>query len=159
MKAKIENEVLSKLVMKYGTPIAKYYIGSDRLTTPDGTGTKEDIKNIQNVDFTKVGYYFIIDEMEPYDVLAISSIGDQTTKLGFNDRISRIRRGATKVNRSIINNHDYITIVFVPAKNIKHILKPASKWANKITKMKKTERNTILENMRFIKSRYHLFYQ
>jgi len=153
---KIENAKLKDLVLKHGEKIAIYNIPYDIVFDSKRSYGVDDVHIVKRQLFLKVGYYFILDDRES-EVLTVSSIGDQLgNTMGFNDRISRIRRRATATNRFISENYDEIFIYFIPADKIKYITEPASKWLAKFKKMKKTERNTLLENTRFIKLNYEL---
>lgn len=151
---KISNAKLSDLVRKHGDFIASYDIQEKELVDGKGSTEKSDISKLKNETFNQVGYYFITDR-DFRDVLMITSIGDQIGKLGFNDRISRINRRATSINRFIADNNRVVNIMFVPPSKIKYFIEPASIFL-KLKGVKKTERNTILENTRFIKISYEL---
>ena len=157
----MKENILEKLLLKHGTDLCSYVPKRHEYlleTNHDFKGKKaeERLEEIRTKDFLEVGYYFIVDSStgEP---LIITSIGDQWGRLGFNDRISRIQRKATKQNTQIYNNHYMVDIVFVPPSKIKHFTDNESVW-NFLKGTKKTERNTILENARLIKKVYTFKY-
>lgn len=138
-----------KILCTYAPKTKKYWVGVY------DSQSKEDVETLKTKDFMEVGYYFLIDDMSG-EPLALTSIGDQWGKLGFNDRISRIDRKATKPNTLIYNNHVF-SVVFVPPSKIKYFLDNESVW-NFLKGTKKTERNTILENARLLKKVYSFKY-
>lgn len=143
------------LLCSYSPKINTFYKGIDDIPAKDMM-TSEETENLKAKYFTKVGYFFVFDSITG-EALALTAIGDQWNKYGFNDRINRIRRKATKQNTSIYNNHDRIDIYLVEPSNIKNITDNESVW-NFLKGTKKTERNTILENARLIKKAYSFKY-
>lgn len=153
---KKEKNVLNELLDKHGKFLCSYSPVLKKFWLVNDDADFEGVYKLKTLDFNEVGYYFLVDSNNG-EPLILTSIGDQWGNKGFNDRISRIDRKATKQNKLIHENHSAFDVVFVPPSKIKYFLDTESVW-NFLKGTKKTERNTILENARLIKKVYTFKY-